>query len=533
MGRFFRGGACDGGEPLATGDSLGRVWREGLEMTVGTERLRRHLPDDGLILLVVTLVSVSLPFLMVRFVPSTDMPQQLAQVRLLTEVLAGQHQTTLALNWGSPNVLVYALLFVFWQVAPPVLAGRLALLSLTLAWALACFALARARHRSWLGASLASGLVFNMSLYWGFLSFLVGWPCFVWWLTLIGSRNDGPARWRQAARLAICALLLYLSHALWLALGLIVWVVLDWRRWKDLRAWMTRGALVLPEVLLALVWFPHFAHLRAEAGFDTGAHWVVPIWRRLDPRTMLDGIRGWPEGVLLAGIAVYVVAGLLTHRDRPRCGMDPLLLGMALLVGGVALAAPDQYMNTTLFALRWWAVALALLAVAAPAPRFSRALLLSGVIGVSFAFSLATATAWIRFNAIELSGASESLGVIPRGSRVLGLDYVRSSKYIHGRPFMQFFAYAQVLRGGTLNFSFTQHYSGIVVDAHPWRRPWTRGIEWYAERASLSDLSHFDIVLANGLPDVHADLATSSALDPLSTHGRWRAYRCHATPAAR
>jgi len=112
--------------------------------------------------------------------------------------------------------------------------------------------------------------------------------------------------------------------------------------------------------------------------------------------------------------------------------------------------------------------------------------------------------------------------------RVIGLDYVKTSPIVKGRPFLQGFAYAQVVRGGELNFSFAEFAPMGVVYKSPRARPWTRGLEWFSERATASDLSHFDYALVNAEGWRHDALAASRELTAVTGQGRWRLYRTNA-----
>jgi len=142
-------------------------------------------------------------------------------------------------------------------------------------------------------------------------------------------------------------------------------------------------------------------------------------------------------------------------------------------------------------------------------------------------FSIGTILAWRRFNTNEMNGLTGSLSFIGDRQRVLGLDYVRRSEYIEGSPFLQIFSYAQVLHGGTVNFSFAEHHSGIVSFARPDSVPrWTPGLEWHAERVDPRDIRQFDDAIVNATDVQHHYLSTLPWFTPVTSEGRWRLYRC-------
>ncbi len=114
---------------------------------------------------------------------------------------------------------------------------------------------------------------------------------------------------------------------------------------------------------------------------------------------------------------------------------------------------------------------------------------------------------------------------LPPSPRVLGLDLIKESETLKGRPFLQLFAYAQVFKGGELNFSFAEHYSGLVAYRTMRDVRWTPALEWSAAKVKSSDFAHFDFVLANGEERDHKTLAAFGELSPVTLSGRWRLYQ--------
>jgi hypothetical protein len=191
----------------------------------------------------------------------------------------------------------------------------------------------------------------------------------------------------------------------------------------------------------------------------------------------------------------------------------------------VAAVAPDKFVNTIFFASRWFPVAFLFLILALPAPSFRRASAKAVAVAAAAVLFLATASAWHRYSSADLSGLRESLDALPASPRVLGLDLVKESDHVPGRPFLQLFAYAQVFRGGELNFSFAEHYSGLVAYRSKREIPWTPALEWFGEKVKRSDFAFFDLVLANGEDKDHAALRSFAELEPVTGTGKWRLYR--------
>src|SRR5439155_2155725 len=118
--------------------------------------------------------------LVVRFPPITDLPQHSAQIRLLLEALRDP-ASPYSVQWLTPYGLSYVVMGATWALGGAAHAGRLAFLVAALLFVIAVHSLAAAERRPASHGVFASILVFNHTLYWGFFSFLLGWPLFVLW----------------------------------------------------------------------------------------------------------------------------------------------------------------------------------------------------------------------------------------------------------------------------------------------------------------------------------------------------------------
>lgn len=480
------------------------------------------------VLLIGTLLAIAAPFLLVTYVPSTDLPQHLAQVRLLFDVLRGNHQTDLTLNLFAPNILVYLPLSIAWLVFPPVLAGKVVMLFLIVASALSTLVFALKNGRSIESAALVSILVFNASFYWGFVNFLIGWPFFLWWMHLLTHRERVESGWRHVVVEGVVALLLFLSHALWFAAGVGVMVFLNLLD-RFPRRRMFRHALALaPELLISMVWYPRMSSARASLGFDTAAHWYTMPLDRFSPAWLVDsmmgGLMGPAESILCAAIVIWIGLCIVTNIRKLRDSVDPTLLIAGGLILLFVLLAPDKYMNTIGFASRWLPMGITLIVLGLPRPRVPAALSFSFPLLILVVFSLVTSNAWRNFDSRELDGFSQALQAVPDNGKVLGLDFVRQSEQIKGQPFMQLFSYAQVLHGGELNFSFTMLQSEIVVLEKLPTFNFTLGLEWLPELATKHDYDVFDVTVVNAYEDEHRAIDSSGLATPLTFRGMWRAY---------
>ncbi len=466
----------------------------------------------------------AIPILLAPFPPSTDLPQHIAQVRLFKDALA-HPGGPLVIQWLAPNNLVYVLLYVFWSVLPAGMVGPAALLLISLLWIAAIHRLGAWRGRSPAGAAVASLLVFNQSFYWGFLNFLVGFPVFVLWFSLTAAELRRPS-WKLWGALAGTSLLLYGSHALWFAAGAIWLVAAGIIRKFPVRTILVRLTALLPCSVIALLWYPSLAASRATAGFDVAPHWS-PVFDRL--ASFMDaafgGIRGPAETVAFIFLILWAGLSVWQSRTRLRESVDRDLLAAAIFLLAIVVVAPDKYMNTLFFGSRWLPPALIFLLLALPPPAFRRPAPKMVGLGVAAVFFLVTAFAWRRYTAEDLTGFQAGLDRLPPSSRVLGLDLVKESEFIKGRPFLQLVAYAQVFKGCEPNFSFAEHYSGLV--AYRTRRDvrWTPALEWFGEKVKRTDFAFFDYVLVNGEEKDHRTLSTFAELAPVTGTGKWRVYR--------
>lgn len=481
-----------------------------------------------------SLVLAALPFALVTFPPSADLPQQAAQIRLLDEQLGLAPETTprelYEIRWWAPNNLVYALFFVTARVLEPIAAARAALAILALAIVAAVHELARRRGRPPEHAMLAGTLVFSCALYWGFVGFLLGAAIFLLVVDRALRAPDPAHRARDVAVLAVLATLLYAAHSLWLpALGVALLVgPLVARREGALRLALPRALALLPALVHAAYWFPRLHAERAESHFDVEARWR-PLDERLARIASGDSIYGGLEGPLepaMSGVLLLWIVAAVAPREgtEARGGIDRPLLALAGAIAIFVLVAPDKYANTIEMSARYGFVAAILALLAAPRPKLPELARRALPALASVAFATMTAAAWVAVDRDELAGLEETVRAEPGPARVLGLDFVRESEHLDGRPFLQAFAWRQALHGGELGFSFAEHRGGIVGYRAVRRTPWTPRLEWTAERVTTRDLSYFDLVVLGGTPEQHAGLSRRAGTRVIG-EGRFRLHR--------
>lgn len=482
--------------------------------------------------------ALTLPCFCTDFLPVTDLPQHLAQLRLLLDTAGDPYE----IAWLAPNGLVYYLgALTFWGVGERHVAAAWTAL-LVFGWGLGCFALGRRAGAHWSSPLLASTVVYSGPLYWGFFNFLVGWPVFVAFvLRLWGA----PCRRRSFALFAMSGLLLW-AHALWFAMGCVVLSLVVLAERRPLAQSVLKAALMLPFGLSSLVWLADLRAYRKAVGFELHTLWIDSFLAGLNPVSWLtDGLVGpLPlvgivslANILTAAYLVWALAARTGRRGRDHDRSSWALSIPPLAMGAVYFVAPDIHLVTMDLASRWFPVALAwLLATSPPFPRLQRT---TGTLAVAISavFLLQSVIAWSEFGRVEMSGLEASLREVDRGDRILGLDLIPRSSRFGRRLFVQVPGYATAFRGATSNFSFAAHGTSIVRYRDPsaqGSRPWTRGLEVQGFTVTRTDYDHFDKALVN-LPETeHERYARQPWLRPLTTLGRWRLYEIlHAatTPA--
>jgi hypothetical protein len=471
-------------------------------------------------------VATTVPFLVVTIPPIADLPQHVAQIRLLGDHLRDPASSPYIVQWLTPYGLGYAVLGGCWILFPPLVAGRAAFAILAVTTTLAIHAVARRRCRPLAAAVLATLPFFSHPLYWGFYNFLWGWPVFLAWFQLTG-RDDVALSRKRGAALIACGLGLYFAHILWL-LAAIAWTVAaafvlraPWRRLAE------RALGLTPAAIMAIAWFMSFR----DTSFGQGSSdYESDFLRRASPARLVDAAFGGLAGPLepIAGglILVWILAGLAQHRGRLRAATDGRLL---LLGGGLAfgyLALPILTANTIYFNTRWMPMATVALVLAAPAPR-PEALARAVAAAALAAFMALTALAWRSVETTELTGLEEALAAVPDSPRILGLNYASKSHIVSVKMFLHQVVWAQVLHGGIVGFSFAQYAPSLVIfDPERWQPRWAPMLEWYPTRARAFDLAMFDFVLVNASPRIHDAFGALPGIERASTgSGRFRLYR--------
>ncbi len=478
-----------------------------------------------------TCFMVCLPFFFVRYVPATDLPQHLGQIKLFIEHFSHpKAMQEYSINWSGANSLVYILLGIDWFVFSPIAAGKVLMLELVCMWVLAVFILAKRQHRTVESAVLASILVFNASFYWGFINFIIGFPVFIGWYLYVVDQSEEQKSTHHIIMVILFSVLLFLAHAIWLVVGIVYLGIEDLRRHRTFQHIIRDSIALVPILMYSFLWYIGFSTMRSSLQFDIAPHWYTLPYDRLNPKWLIDAILGGLHGPLellvLIGIGAWCYIALFTNRGNIRTGIHFNFLWTGLFFTAIGFFAPDKYMNTISFASRWMPIALTFFLLALPEPKIPSIYRTTFPLLFATIFFCTTGFLWFEFENLENAGLTEALDAIPDQASVLGLDYMKGSVIICGRPYMQTFAYAQVLHNSKINFSFAEHQNGIIITNT--KNPWTQGLEWMAEDVRAEDCQAFDYALINALDVFHSFISSPAMpiLKPIITTGQWRLYKC-------
>jgi len=481
----------------------------------------------------------AIPFFAVDYVPAMDLPQHIAQIRLLRELWgldpATIDTTQLVARPFGANTLCYWPLLALSTLMPALDTARLGLFAWIACAVVSLHALAWRRNRPPAHALLAGMLLFGIPLYWGFLNFVCGIGPFLWFCER-ALRDRTVARNRVDVAIdAALLLVLYLAHVLWFGCAAVLVCVvatrgvIKHRNVRDAALWLVCFA---PLAIVIAVWLGGLSQERAASGVELSAKYLAPISERLSLRwfaaTLFGGLKGPFEPIAILCMIGYALTVLLMSRRAQQGGVDRGLaaIGFGFLV--FAFIAPDKYLNTLAFNDRFLGCGVMFVLLALPAIEH-RALTIFAMV-VAFGFSLVTTAAWVVFDQDDLRGLPESLATletiekIDKPRRLLELDYRKHSDIVRERPFMHLAAYAQAEHGGELSFSFAEHRSSIVAYRGVHSVPWPSGLELSPELAQPRDIQAFDCVLVNGTPAQHSEFTARFALRSASHEGYFRLY---------
>ncbi len=472
--------------------------------------------------------SAVLPLFWFHYIPSQDLPQHVAAVRVLHDFddpRARFRELFEISRFSTPYWSVYALAGLFAYAVGPLLGVKsvLGLAIVALPYALRALLSALGKPSSY--ALLSLPFAYSAHTLLGFLNFVAALPLLLAGLALAVRIRRGAPRSVQVAFLILASLTFYTHVAPYLALvagACLLFVE------RELRPVLRRGLWLLPSLLLALVWLLFQPSGRVLVGIAdaegpaaagarfqdfAGALKQVPLW-------LTDVlVEPWGGACLLGSAAILAftcAAGRFRDAPAPEWRLRLLVLGLAASY----FVLPSSY--------RWvWPingrvpVMVALLAVAAlPAVSARMEKVVAALAAALWLGWLGAVGQAFRGASSEYAGLESVLRSIPEGSKVAGLIFRPTSAHVRFAPYLHAAQWYQAERGGAALFSFASMPHSPFRFRSEQRAPvlpprW----EWLPRQVDTArELGWFDYVLSRGAP---AELSGWSKLSEANGWAVW------------
>jgi len=506
-------------------------------------RLYRLLHGPALFWVVV--LASALPLVLVRHLPLTDLPEHVAAMATIAELLpgGGTGASSYVLALRDSQYLVYHVggALLTRVTGDALLANRLLLLAVAIAWPLSLRGLLRALGRDERAAVLAPMVFWNRALGVGFLPFVASLPLAVFAVAVVVKQCRTPTM-RRMVGLGVLGLVLFYTHvSAWLivvAIGTSLALAACWTERGtsrfSLEPLLRTAPALVPSAIAALVWWS--AGSLAERGRDPSVERLgvletvnlMPLWTFDMWTGHLDEIAA---GAWWLAYAMVVVVGLRHPTDaRPRvlAAVIPFAVTALVYIATPSRVGAAGMLNVrlapllTLFALvalrfrndRWGTVPLVLAATAT-------------------LFNAGAATFEMRRAEREKVGDLDALlsAMKPRTKLAL-LNFATLSKRTVAWPY-PFAGSLHRARGGALvEWSFVElpHWS---VHYAPNSAPPPRAYFWVYNPCAFQlkgDTAFYDYVLVQGLVDPFPANAPGHPFVPLAHAGVFTLFERAAGP---
>lgn len=489
-----------------------------------TERWTKLLSDERLFGAAL-LISV-VPLWLTPFLPFVDLPQHAALVSGLHELLRGNplFVADFEINWFTPYITGYLLLFLLSSVLPIVAATKLALSLAIIAFPWVTGLLLRelgANERlKWL--AIPSG--YSFAVYWGFFTYAVAVPLAIG-LLVFTVRFERDPTLRKGIGIALYAVALFFCHAV--ALGyasLLCLAYVGAKRWRT--PWN-----------LALLYIPYTAPLpviaawafrvfEAETSVQDSPVLFGTLRERLTTLFMqLAGLDGYAfaVGLLIVMVVLFLPMALkcrLTKRPE-RWLLFAVGVGVYFAFPSYAQATAFLYQRLAVFVVPVW------LALWEPPERVNRAFAPAVLVMLALWWSINT----VRFRAFGRATEQFSavLAEVPPGGHLAGMLFCNGSPYFSNPAYLHFHAWYQAVGGGITDNSFASVFPS-PIRYKDISRP--RVGDLLAWRPELFSWSHdggdlYDYYLVCSAEDASAMLFKEhlAAVDLITRDGPWWLYR--------
>ena len=470
------------------------------------------------------LISV-VPLWLTPFLPFVDLPQHVALVAGIHELFRGNplFVADFEINWFTPYLAGYFLLFVLSSVMPIIIASKLALSMAIIAFPWITGILLREigadQRLKWL--AIPSG--YSFAVYWGFFTYALAIPLAIGLLVLTVRFERAPTT-RKAIGVALYAVALFFCHAI--ALGCASFLSLAyigakrWRSPKDLILCYLPYTAPLPVIAL---WT--FRVFEAEASVQDSPILFGTVRERLTTLFLqFAGLDAAAFGVALLIVVIVLFLPLLLGcrlTKRPeRWLLFAAGVGLYAVFPTYAQATAFLYQRIAVFVIPVWLV------LWEPPERENRLFVPAVLVMLVAWWSVNT----VRFRDFgrDTELFSEVLAEVPAGGHLAGMLLCNASPHFSNPVYLHYASWYQAVAGGVTDNSFALVYLSPIRYKDMARPRVGDTLAWYPQDFSWArdggDLYDYYLV-CSGVDAAEAIFKEQvAAVDLIAQNGPWWLY---------
>lgn len=422
-------------------------------------RIARYFSLDNNVLFAIVVVLGIAPLWIPEFLPLVDIPQHAAQVASLHELLSGSsfHARDLEINWFTPYLGGYLLLFLASTVLPIVVATKLVLSLAIIALPVVSGMLLRAtggdERLKWL--AIPGG--YSFAVYWGFFVYVVAVPValLLVYLTVAYERNP---TLKRSLGIAAFSIVLFFFHVI--ALGFGALISLTYLLAKNFRNPVRFIKCALPYATplpLIAIW------MSGVIDTEASVRQAPFVWGTLREKlvvlfTQFSGLDGNAFGISLAVVALFallpVLAGYRISRKPERW--------LPMLVGSIVYLAFPSYVQNTAFLFHRLAVFLIpLWLIMWEPPQRIRPIFFFACLGTLGLWMSVNVHRFVAF-AHELTPFSRILQQAEPEKRMAGMMVCNGSVNFANPVYLHFAAWYQAESRGISDISFAITHPSLI-----------------------------------------------------------------------
>jgi hypothetical protein len=422
-------------------------------------KLARFFNPYNDVLFAIVAVAAVVPLWIPEFPPLVDLPQHAAQVAALHELLSGNsfHTHDLTINWFTPYLGGYLLLYLASTVLPIMVATKLlvslAVIALPVVSGLLIRAMGGDERLKWL--AIPAG--YSFALYWGFFVYLVAVPVGLALVYFTVAYEKNPTT-KRSIGIAALSIALFFCHAM--ALGFCALISLTYLLAKNFRNPMRLIRCSLPYAAplpIIAIWMSHLIDTDAavrEAPLKPGTlhERLVVLF------TQFSGLDGAAFGTTFALFALTVLLPVLSGyriSSKPERWL-PMLVGLL-----VYLAFPSNAQNTAYLFHRLAVFLVPLWLVMWDPPQRFRPVVFFAFLGMLGVWLAVNSNRFIEF-ARESAAFSRVLHKAEPGKRMAGLMVCNGSPGFAYPVYVHFASWYQAEFRGIADRSFATAHPSLV-----------------------------------------------------------------------